>query len=183
MCIRDRDWPAANSENETASQISPCTNTFPRGESAVCATPVSPINPCAPVTTLFRLALSAIDIRNAVITPSGMLTASAVRRWTRISGIGESTRSNPPSVSNAMPPTVSTPWLANLASAANNAKAARIRLSAAKRVGSKFKAKAAIRMKTTPTVPGTTAPGSVSYTHLDVYKRQSQSGLGTTKPR
>ena len=54
---------------------------------------------------------------------------------------------------------MSTPWLANLASAANRAKAPMIMAMAAKRTGNRFKANAASRMKTTPTVPGMTAPG------------------------
>ena len=65
------------------------------------------------MTILLRLALSAMLIKNAVIKPKGMLTASAVKRCTRISGIGESTSSSAPNVSSAMPPAVSTPWLAN----------------------------------------------------------------------
>ena len=52
-----------------------------------------------------------------------------------------------PKVSSAMPPTVSTPCVANLASAAKRANAPRISPSAAKRVGRKFSAKAASRMK------------------------------------
>ena len=98
-------------------------------------------------------------IRKAVIIPSGMLTASAVARWTRISGMGASTRNRPPRVRRTIPPVVSTPWLANLASAAKSAKAPMIMAIAAKRTGSRFNANAAIRMKTTPTVPGMTAPG------------------------
>ena len=109
---------------EIASQISPWTKTLPSGDkrgSARCRS--SPIRPCTPVTTLLRRARRAMLIRNTVISPSGMLTASAVSRCTRISGMGASTSRSPPSVSSTMPPVVSTPWLTNLASSANKAKA------------------------------------------------------------
>ena len=72
--------------------------------------------PAMPVTTLLRRARSAIVIRKTVITPRGMLTPSAVQSFTRICGIGPSTSSNPPRVSNAMPPSPSMPCVANFAS-------------------------------------------------------------------
>src|SRR5260370_28694492 len=46
--------PAGTGTVGTASHSSPCTNTFPAGASVVCAIPISPINPCSPVTTLLR---------------------------------------------------------------------------------------------------------------------------------
>ncbi len=124
-----------------ASQSSPWTKTFPCGDRALWVKPISPINPCTPVTTLLARAFRAMLIKKTVMNPSGILTASAVSKWTRISGIGASTSKSPPKVSVTMPPMASTPWAANLASRANRTKEAKIRTTAAKRVGSKFSAK------------------------------------------
>src|SRR5579864_424895 len=73
-------WPGGKAEDAIASHNSPWTKTFPCGESTVCATPVSPTSPWAPVTTLLRRALRAMVMRKAVMRPSGMLTANAVTR-------------------------------------------------------------------------------------------------------
>ena len=56
------------------------------------------IRPSCPVVTLLRRARKAMVIRKLVMMPSGTLTARAVQMWTRIWGIGESTRSSAPKV-------------------------------------------------------------------------------------
>ena len=58
-----------------------------------------------------------------------------------------------------IPPIANTPCVANFASSAKSTKEARINTTAANRVGSRFNANTASRMNTSPTVPGTTAPG------------------------
>ena len=83
---------------EWAFHSSPWTKTLPLGARSVQATPSSPMIPWEPVMTLLRRARQAIDMRNAVISPKGRLTASELSSLTRISGIGPSTRSTPPRV-------------------------------------------------------------------------------------
>ena len=52
------------------------------------ATPISPTNPCSPVTTLLRRARRASVIKKTLISPNGTATESAVHSWTRNSGMG-----------------------------------------------------------------------------------------------
>jgi len=77
---------------------------------------------------------------------------------TRISGIGESTSSSPPRVSSVMPPTVDS-VARELGFSREERKCSQNQHQRGKPRSNRFSAKAAIKMKTMPTVPGITAPG------------------------
>ena len=70
--------PASTGWEETASQNSPCTNTFPAGFNGVCAMPISSTMPEVPVSTLLALARRISDSRKTVMMAKGRVRPMAV---------------------------------------------------------------------------------------------------------
>ncbi len=144
---------------ETASQSSPWTNTFPAGDKAVSATPTSPINPCASGYDFVAASAhgdaheegSNDPERNAHRESGGKVNAH-LGDW--------AIHEQEPSEHQQRDATDGEDAMAGkFCFESEEGEGSDNQTTAAKRTGKRFSAKAANKMKTTPTVPGITAPG------------------------